>query len=163
MTNDFEPGIYESGTHGLTLRKVPSGGIPPDITWLMGRHLAAIEKIDWPWDFRLDDGSVIATESTWRIVTPRGVVVTSEDHDQKFGLPAPLDAASVARKEIGELAVTAHNLDSKTGELSLQFGSVSLQFLCLSGGYESWRTTHGTQDVICTGGGKIVEFIPKQE
>jgi len=82
MTNDFEPGIYESGAHGWTLRKVPSGRIPPDITWLMGRHLAAVEKMDWSWFFRLDDGSLIDTGSTWRIVTPRGVVVASEDHDQ---------------------------------------------------------------------------------
>ena len=135
----------------------------PDITWLTGRHLAGIEKMDYSWFFRLDDGSVIATESTWRIVTSRGVVVTSEDHDQQFGLPAPLNAADVARKEIGGLAVTQHHLDPRTGDLNLEFGSVSLQFLCLSGGYESWRTTHGTQDLTCIGGGKIVEFRSEQK
>lgn len=157
MAGDKGPGIY-----GLTPRRVPSGTMEPDITWLMGRRLAAIEKMDYSWFFRLDDGSVIATESTWRIVTRQGVVTTSEDHDQQFGLSAPVDAADVARKEIGGLAVTACNLDSRTGDLTLEFESVSLQFLCLSGGYESWRTTHGAQDLICTGGGKIVEFRPEQ-
>ena len=158
MADLREPGIY-----GLTPRRVPSGNAQPDITWLMGRHLAAVEKMDWSWFFRMDDGSVIATESTWRIVTPQGVVVTSEDHDQQFGLPAPVDAADVARKELGRVAVTACHLDSRTGDLSLEFGSVSLQFLRLSGGYESWRTTHGTQDIVCTGGAKIFEFIPEQK
>jgi hypothetical protein len=158
MADEIEPGIY-----GLTPRRVPSGKKQPDITWLMGRHLAAIEKMDWSWFFRLDDGSVIATESTWRVVTPQGVVITSEDHDQQFGRPAPVDAADVARKEIAGLAVSGCDLDSKTGDLNLEFGSVRLQFLCLSRGYESWRTTHGIQDVVCTGGGKIVEFIPERE
>ena len=134
-----------------------------DITWLIGRRLAGIEKMDYSWFFRLDDGSVIATESAWRIVTPRGVVVASEDHGQQFGLPAPLDAAGVARKEVVGLAVTACNLDSRTGDLDLEFGSVSLQFLCLSCGHESWRTTHGAQDLVCAGGGKIVEFRPEQK
>jgi len=158
MADMREPGIY-----GLTPRRVPSGNAEPDITWLMGRRLAAIEKMDWSWFFRLDDGSVIAPESTWRVVTPQGVVVTSEDHDQQFGLPAPVDAAAVAGKAIGGLTVTACNLDWRTGDLSLEFGSISLQFLCLSGGYESWRITHGTQDLFCTGGGKIAEFRPEQK
>jgi len=135
----------------------------PDITWLIGRHMAGIEKMDYSWFFRLDDGSVIATESTWRIVGPGGVVVASGDHDQWFGLPAPLNAADVARKEIAGLAVTRCNLDLRTGDLNFEFGSVSLQFLCLSCGYESWRTTHGTQDLTCIGGGEVVEFGPEQK
>jgi hypothetical protein len=142
---------------------VPSGKTDFDIAWLLGRHLAAIEKMNWSWSFRLDDGSIIATESTWRIVTPQGVVVTSEDHDQQFGRPAPIDAVGVARKEIGGLAVTAYDLDARTGDLNLEFGSISLQFLCLSRGYESWEAKHGTQWLVCTGGGKIVDFIPEQK
>lgn len=35
-----------------------------DITWLEGRKFAKIEKMKYTWILRLDDGSVIATEST---------------------------------------------------------------------------------------------------
>jgi hypothetical protein len=158
MANYSRPGIY-----GVTPFRVPSGNMEPDITWLIGRRLAEVGKVDYTWFFRLDDGSTIVTESTWRMVTPRGVAVTSEDHGPRFGLPAPLDAADAVRKEIAGLAVTGCNLDARTGDLSLQFGSLTLQFLCLSGGYESWRTTHGTQDLVCTGGGEVIEYLPEQK
>lgn len=134
-----------------------------DISWLVGRRIAEIEKMDYTWFFRLDDGSVIATESTWRVVTPKGVAVTSDDHEQKFGLPSPLDAAAVAKDEIGKGAVTGAVVDSRTGDLNIEFGPASLHFLCLSSGYESWRSTHGHQDLICTGGGKIAEFRPDKK
>ncbi len=133
----------------------------PDIAWLTGRRLTAIEKLDWSWFFRLDDAGVIATETAWRMITPQGVVVTSEDHEQKFGLPAPLNAANVVRKEIGGLIVSGYHLDPKTGDLNLEFGSVTLQFLCTSSGYESWRITHGTLELICTGGGKLYPYERK--
>jgi len=129
-----------------------------DITWLVGRQFAQVEKMDYTWFLRLDDGSVIATESTWRLVTDQGVTVTSEDDGQQFGLPAPLDVASAVEKELAGQTVSGFGLDSITGDLTIEFESKRLQILCLSSGYESWRLTHGTQDLICTGGGNIVEF-----
>jgi hypothetical protein len=134
-----------------------------DISWLIGRQLIEIRKMDYSWSFRLDDGSVISTESTWRIITVSGIVITSEDHEQQFGLPAPLDAAKVATREIVGHSITKCRLDSATGDLHLDLGSRRLQFLCLSSGYESWQITHGEQNLICTGGGKIVEFKPEQK
>ena len=134
-----------------------------DITWLVGRQFGQIEKMEWTWSLRLDDGSVIATESTWRLVTDQGVTVTSEDDGQQFGLPAPFDAASAVETELAGQTVSGFALDSTTGDLTIEFGSRRLQFLCLSSGYESWRLTHGAQDLICTGTGKVVKFTPESD
>ena len=69
----------------------------PDLTWLVGLQLKAVEKKDYSWFFTFDDGGSIATESFWRLITIEGVAVTSEDHGHQFGLPAPVDAANLAK------------------------------------------------------------------
>jgi len=33
-----------------------------------------------------------------------------------------------------------------------------IEFMNVSCGYESWRTVHGEQEVICIGGGGFMEF-----
>lgn len=134
-----------------------------DITWLIGRQFVQIEKLDWTWLLRLDDGTTVATESTWRLATSQGVTVTSEDDGQQFGLPAPFDAAGAVQKELAGQRVSAFGIDKTTGDLTIEFGSKLLQFLCLSSGYESWRLAHGKQDLICTGGGKIEEFTQEKK
>jgi hypothetical protein len=123
----------------------------------VGRRIEAVEKKDYSWFFSFDDGS-IATESFWRLITTHGVVVTSEDHGQKFGLPAPVDAAEVIKKEVGGKVVDQFILDEQTGDLSLHCGDKTLQFLTTSSGYEGWRALHGSQQVICGCGGSLTEF-----
>lgn len=128
----------------------------PDLTWLVGQQLKAVEKKDYSWFFTFDDGS-ITTESFWRLITEDGVVVTSEDHGHQFGLPAPVDAADVVKTKIGEKTVEQFALDERTGDLSLHFGDINLQFMTTSAGYEGWRIVHGPQEVICGGGGHLLE------
>ena len=134
-----------------------------DITWQTGRQFVQIERMDWTWFLRLDDGTTVATESSWRLATSQGVTVTSEDDCQQFGLPAPFNAAVAVEKELSGQSVSAFGIDQTTGDLTIEFGSKQLQFLCLSSGYESWRLTHGNQDLICTGGGKIEEFTQEKK
>ena len=58
----------------------------PHMTWLIGRTIKQVEKIDGSWCFVLDDASSIGTESPWRLVASGGIVVTSEDDGHPFGL-----------------------------------------------------------------------------
>lgn len=81
--------------------------VPPDMTWLIGRTINKVEKLDYSWFFVLNDGGSIATESPWRLVTSQGIVVTSEDHGHPFGLPAPVNAVVWSLGEIGPNAKTA--------------------------------------------------------
>lgn len=129
-----------------------------DLSWLVGRRIAAVEKKDFTWFFRFDDASSIATQSFWRLVTDR-VLVTSEDHGQMFGLKEPVNSAKVAEDVLGQVFVARFTLDDRTGDLSLEFnGSGTVQFLTTSGGYEGWRIGHGDQSIICLGGGGLAVF-----
>jgi hypothetical protein len=126
----------------------------PDMTWLIGRKIQDVEKVDYSWFFVLDDGSSIGTESPWRLVTVKGIVVTSEDHGHAFGLPAPVNATERVTKTVAQSHVSGFELKEGTSDLVLHFeNSASIEFLNLSCGYESWRTVHGQQEVICMGGG----------
>jgi hypothetical protein len=166
------PGETSAGSpeDGRSIR-ITEYGIPresweemkPDMTWLLGRRAADVQKRDWSWFFTLDDGSVIATESTWRLVGPAGVIVPSEDHDQQFGLPDPVNAVTTGKAQLAQRSVTQFSLDTRTGDLILDFGDVALHVLCLSCGCESWRATHGRQNLYCTGGGKVIESRQEQQ
>jgi len=129
----------------------------PDLKWMIGQSIKEIEKKDYTWFFRLDDGTVIGTEDSWRLVGAERIVMTSEDHGQQFGHDSPVDAADIVKAETKGKALTHAEVDMKTGDLTLSIASTSLTFLCLSSGYEAWRITHGDLEYICTGGGTVVD------
>jgi hypothetical protein len=129
---------------------------PPELGWLIGRKVKSVEKADYTWFFVFDDDSSIATEDTWRLINAGQVVVTSEDHGHRFGLPSPIDAAHKAMLEVSEDAIQQFEVDVRTGDLSLYIRKEKiLQFLQLSCGYESWHAASVTHEVICTGGGSL--------
>lgn len=133
--------------------------MPDDFKLFIGASLRAVEKKDYSWFFTFGDWLVIATESLWRVVTPEGITVTSEDHQQKFGLPAPVDAAERVLSRLASFPVQSVSVEPKTGDLFVSFDEgLYLQFLQESSGYESWRATTKQGDSICTGGGKIAFF-----
>jgi len=100
-----------------------------DLSWLIGRRLQSVEKKDFSWFFLLDDGTSIASESQWRLVEQR-VVVSSEDHGHRFGLPSPVNACEVVRQNIVDSFVARFELDNQTSDLSLCFNNgATLQFL----------------------------------
>lgn len=130
----------------------------PDLKWMIGRSVVEVEKKDYTWFFWLDDGIVISTEDCWRLVTPTGITVTSEDHGQQFGLASPIDAADVARTETNGKIVNNSELDMSTGDITLSMESLSLTFFCMSSGYEAWHITRGDLELVCMGGGRVVEI-----
>ena len=130
-----------------------------DLNWLIGRRIKELQKKDFTWLVLLDDGSTITTESLWRLITDNGIKISSDDHGQKFGLSAPLDAIKIMKETIGQKTIKEFKLDSRSGDLSILFDNADeLQFLNDSSGYESWHIVHGNQEVICMGGGKLHEM-----
>jgi hypothetical protein len=136
----------------------------PDMTWLIGRRIKDIENKDYSWFFFLDDGSTVGTESVWRLITAKGIAVTSEDDGQPFGLPVPVNAAARVKDAVGQNPITRFELEKATSDLVLHFSNdTTIEFLNLSCGYEGWRTVHGAQEVICMGGGGLTEFDQRKK
>ena len=126
-----------------------------DLSWLVGKRLVEAAKKDYSWLFTFSDGGSIVTESGWRLVTKNGIEVASADHGQIFGLKQPVDAGTRVLIATKERKIIDFRLAERTSDLVVRFeGDVSLEFLNLSCGYESWRAQHEAEEVICMGGGQ---------
>jgi hypothetical protein len=85
----------------------------------------------------LSDGTRLQA-SYWRLITSGRAELSSFDHEQQYGLPAPIDAKAELRKELdGRICIDAR-LDAETGNLLFDFdGGVRIQVFNFSG-YEVW-------------------------
>jgi hypothetical protein len=91
------------------------------------------------WFFDLGDLSCIDVGCPWRILLEGKIRLSGEDHNQKYGLPTPIDAAVEANKLLNEMAVVAAQLQRATGDLFLDFeGQLRLEVVPFSG-YEAWQ------------------------
>jgi hypothetical protein len=126
---------------------------------LLGQPLQTVEKKDYTWLFGFGGSVSLATESPWRLIEQNRIVVSSEDHNQQFGLPAPVDAAREVLSRAGGRTVEAGSVAVDSGDLIIRFpGRIHLQLLQLSSGYESWRLWADGSESICRGGGSIAHF-----
>jgi hypothetical protein len=126
------------------------------LDWLKGKSLVNVEGKGFSWFFAFTEGGSIATESFWRLLDSERLVVSSEDHEQLFGLKEPVDAAKSVTKVVGAKKITEYSCSEVCSDLILRFeNKIELQFLNTSSGYESWRAWHNDVQVICTGGGEL--------
>jgi hypothetical protein len=92
-----------------------------------------------------DDGTRLQAEY-WRVIDGGTAGVSSFDHQQKYGLPAPIDAVRELEEKLSNKVVVEVHHDQETGDLLFHFaGDVKLQILNFSG-YEVWeiRFPNGT-------------------
>jgi hypothetical protein len=130
-----------------------------DLSELAGQSLTQVRKEGSSWFFSLSGGDALFTEAPWRLVTPHGIAVSSTDDLESFGLPEPLDAGECLAQELLEEPIIRADYDPRTGDLELETaGGRRLQFLQLSGGFESWRLHLRDTEFICLGGGALAEF-----
>jgi len=79
------------------------------------------------------------TAEYWRLVIDGAAGISSFDHQQKYGLPAPIDAVKNLCETLRDKLVTNALLDQKTGDLLFDFdGNITLQVLNFTG-YEIWH------------------------
>jgi hypothetical protein len=112
-----------------------------DLSWLRGR---ALTNITWsnplPWVFTFDDRTSITVECPWRILRDSENALSSEDHLQTYGLPAPIDAVTEVRDLLLSGIINDVSLTAGTLDLSLTFSSgLVLQLIPLFRGYECWQ------------------------
>jgi hypothetical protein len=125
--------------------------------WFVGHQLSSIACLQQHvWQFAFSSSAMITVGCLWRIVSPR-ILLTNEDHQQKFGLPAPLDAVACASELLVGRSATEFNLRGDTLDLLFTFsGGTRLEVLATSSGYEAWQmVSPGRQHFIAVGGGRL--------
>jgi len=77
----------------------------------------------------------------WRVIKDRKQLLSSFDHQQKYGLSNPIDAKAGLQSALHDLNVVEARLDHETGDLIFQFtNDCKLQILNFTG-YEIWEIT----------------------
>ena len=86
------------------------------------------------------DGSKLRA-NYWRIIKDEKAGTSSFDHQQQYGLPAPIDAIKKLQEELQNKTVIDAHLDKETGDLVFHFtDGVKFQVFNFTG-YEIWELT----------------------
>jgi hypothetical protein len=81
------------------------------------------------------------------------------DDGHRFGLPAPVDAASEINDRLSGAKVEAVELRSGLLDLELRFNTGHVfQVIPTSAGYEAWEACCGNKTFIAVGGGELAVF-----
>lgn len=131
------------------------------LPWLLHDTVISIEAGDFQrWSFNFRQGGTIIVECPWRLLHNGMIVVSSADHGQKFGLPAPINAVAAVSECLANKAVTAVSIAGGTTDLTIQFGSTHrLEIIALSTGYEAWQSFSPSGfHVIALGRGELSGF-----
>jgi len=130
---------------------------PFDVSWMTGRHLEVAIVEPAQWIFSLGDSSRVSVECPWRLLHKGKIRVSSEDHHQKYGLPALMDAAAEANKLLREARVVNAEVRHETGDLVITCeGDLRLEVVPFSSGYEAWHiSTPQGKHVLAGGRGEL--------
>jgi hypothetical protein len=113
-------------------------------------------RLDGEWYFDFENGSVLRVGCLWRITVEGHVALTDSDHEQQFGLPAPIDAAHEAMRLVLDKRIVSVELDPGTADLYIEFEDGSeLNVMNSSSGYEPWEFTSKKLRLVATPPGKI--------
>jgi hypothetical protein len=98
----------------------------------------------------------------WRIVSNDAVVLSGSDHEQKFGLPQPVDVTVEALRLLKGKTVESVRIDETTADLCITFaGDIRVDMFNDSSGYEGWTFAdqRGTW-LVAQGGGQMAIWKP---
>jgi len=112
---------------------------PFDLSWMVGRHIDVSESGD-QWFFALGDSRCISVYCPWRLLLKGKFCLSSEDHKQKYGRSAPINAATEANRLLNGFPIVAAEIRLGTGDLVIRFnGELTLEVLPIYRGYEAWQ------------------------
>jgi hypothetical protein len=92
------------------------------------------------WSFDFGGQAGFNVQCPWRIVDSKGIRLTGSDHNQKFGLPKPVDAQEVALELLSKHTVERVSITELTADVVVEFdGGTRLEIFNNSAGYEGWN------------------------
>jgi len=127
---------------------------------LIGLHLTNVVKMEFSWQFVFDSGNAsLNVECPWRIIANGRIALGRDDHDQMFGLPAPVDGIAISMQILSSSPVASVIVGTETGDLRIGFeDDRHLELFNSSSGYEGWSLSKGGNSGFCLvamGGGKL--------
>ncbi|MGC2163952.1 MAG: hypothetical protein WA634_18770 [Silvibacterium sp.] len=127
---------------------------------LIGLHLTEVVKVEFSWHFVFNSGNAsLNVECPWRIIANGRIAHGCDDHDQMFGLPAPVDGIGRSMQILSASPVISVILGAETGDLRIEFEDRRyLEFFNSSSGYEGWSLRSRSNPSFCLvamGGGKL--------
>jgi hypothetical protein len=129
-----------------------------DISSMVGRFITSVQLIQPShWSFTVEPSLGIGVECPWRILNDGRIAISSEDHSQQYGLPSPLNAAAIATNLLASSQITHIEVREGAADLIIEFGgSLRLEVIPFSSGYESWNIFGPSGfHVIAQGGGQL--------
>jgi hypothetical protein len=130
---------------------------PFDFSWMVGRRAQVSFSEPSTWFVGFGDSLSISVDCPWRLIHDGGIAVSSDDHRQQFGLPAPVDAAERASSLLAGLTIQGVEVREGTADLFIDFErNWRLEIIPFSSGYESWQvSTPSGKNVVAQGGGQL--------
>ena len=139
-----------------TIQRMETNTAADLVSRVCGRNVLSLTRREHDWVLLLDGETQIVVACLWRLLEAGRVRLTSEDDGQRFGLPAPIDAAGQATLRISGHRVSRAELRAGTLDLDLHLDDdVVFQIIPDSAGYEAWQVCGPMGQVIATGGGGL--------
>jgi hypothetical protein len=127
--------------------------------WMVGRTVeCAYHEPDW-WTFMLGPPAGIGSSSPWRLLEQGRIRVSSADHRQQYGLPAPIDSAEKFNSISSGARVLRVEVREGTSDLILELErEFRLEFLPIASGYERWSVWGPDETTYVAQAGRVTAF-----
>jgi len=130
-----------------------------DLDYLIGKTFEALDRRGHDWIVIFDRDATMNIACLWRLLEDQRVRFTSEDEEQHFGLPAPVDAAAEVNRRIGGAQIESVDLREGTLDVALHLNTGHrFEIIPDSSGYESWEADLNGTILIAVGGGDLATF-----
>lgn len=126
------------------------------LNWLCKHRFAGLIRREYDWVFGFDGHVRLTVGCQWRLIEGGRIRRTSLDHEQQFGLPAPIDAAHDVNAWLGNANVLSVDLHDGTLDLRITFDTGHIvEVIPDSSGYEAWNIDDDHQQFVAVGGGEL--------
>jgi hypothetical protein len=130
-----------------------------ELAWLLKHRFQSLTRREFDWAITFDQKTNITVGCLWRLLESGRIRFTSEDDGQRFGLPAPVDAAAEVNRRLAGAAVIGVELRQGILDLEIKFSTGHiLQIIPDSSGYDAWNASGLNGEFIAVGGGELTTF-----
>jgi len=129
-----------------------------DLSWIAGHGFRELVRREYDWFFVFTERVGLVVSCPWRLLAHGRIRVSADDDGQKFGLPAPVNAAQVATGLLAGCQIRAVSVRSRALDLVIEFDAVhTLEVFPVSSGYEAWQIDRPSKhySIIALGGGEL--------